>query len=67
MPQNRAISITFGIAAAASRQNRRHTSLIVWQSSSRAQDKDLHHRGRAELPLCPEFLGGAAASSFPEK
>jgi len=31
---------------------------------SEAQDKNLHHRGRAELPLCPEFLGGAAAPPY---
>ena len=30
----------------------------------RAQDKNLHLPGRAELPLCPEFWGGAAAPPY---
>jgi hypothetical protein len=34
------------------------------KTQERAQDSDLHHRGRAELPLCPEFLGGAAAPPY---
>jgi len=28
------------------------------------QDKNLHLPGRAELPLCPELLGGAAAPPY---
>ena len=34
------------------------------KTQEKAQDKNLHHRGRAELPLCPEFLGGAAAPPY---
>jgi len=30
-------------------------------ANRRARDRILRHRGRAELLLCPEFLGGAAA------
>jgi hypothetical protein len=29
-----------------------------------AHDKNLRLAGRAELPLCPEFLGGAAAPPY---
>jgi hypothetical protein len=29
-----------------------------------AHDKNLHLPGRAELPLCPKFLGGAAAPPY---
>jgi hypothetical protein len=28
------------------------------------RDKNLHLPGRAELPLCPELLGGAAAPPY---
>jgi hypothetical protein len=31
-----------------------------------ARDKNLQWYGRAELPLCPEFLGGAAAPTYQE-
>jgi hypothetical protein len=33
----------------------------------RADDKNLHLPGRAELPLCPELLGGAAAPPYPRR
>jgi len=33
-------------------------------NQQRAQDENLHLPGRAELPLCPEFLGGAAAPPY---
>jgi hypothetical protein len=32
--------------------------------ATRAQNENLHLAGRAELPLCPEFLGGAAAPPY---
>ena len=38
-----------------------HDSMEVQSGSGgRVQDKNLHHRGRAELLLRPDFLGGAA-------
>ena len=33
-------------------------------TSERARDKNLHFSGRAELLLCPEFLGGAEAPPY---
>ncbi len=34
--------------------------VALWE----ARDKNLNHLGKAELPLCPELLGGAAAPPY---
>jgi len=56
-----------GTAPQERRPTERKEAAIPSFHHSGVQDRILRVPGKAELPLCPEFLGGAAAPALPER